>query len=78
MYISLIYPSKIYFCIKGLIKCTLSPDITFYFRFCTIKPVLSVRPLMVFNLYYFLVFKFGNIHFKTVSMKTFTNYVDPY
>jgi hypothetical protein len=29
-------------------KGTVSPDITFYFRFCKIKSVLSVRPLRVF------------------------------
>ncbi len=37
------------------VKGTVSPDIAFYFRFCKIKSVLSVRPLVVFNFYYFLV-----------------------
>ncbi len=34
--------------------CVITTDITFYFRFCKIKSVLSVRPLMVFNFCYFL------------------------
>jgi hypothetical protein len=31
----------------NVFKGTFSPDITFYFRFCKIKSVLSVRPLRV-------------------------------
>jgi hypothetical protein len=45
----------------GVFKGTVSPDITFYFRFCKIKSVLSVRPLRVFKFFYFVVlwiFKF--------------------
>ncbi len=38
-------------------KGTVSPDITFYFRFGKIKSVLFVRPLMAFNFCYFLVLK---------------------
>jgi hypothetical protein len=37
------------------LKGTVSPDITFYFRFCKIKSVLSVRPLRVFKFFYFVV-----------------------
>jgi hypothetical protein len=37
------------------IKGTVSPDITFYFRFCKIKSVLSVRPLRVLKFFYFVV-----------------------
>jgi hypothetical protein len=37
------------------VKGTVSPDITFYFRFCKIKSVLSVRPLRVFKFFYFVV-----------------------
>ncbi len=36
-------------------KGTVSPDITFYFRFCKVKSVLSVRLLRVFNFFYFVV-----------------------
>jgi hypothetical protein len=39
----------------GLLKGTVSPDITFYFRFCKIKSVLSVRPLRALNFSYFVV-----------------------
>jgi hypothetical protein len=38
-----------------LLKGTVSPDITFYFRFCKIKSVLSVRPLRVFKFLNFVV-----------------------
>jgi hypothetical protein len=38
-----------------MVKGTVPPDIAFYFRFCKIKSILSVRPLMVFNFCYFLV-----------------------
>ncbi len=37
------------------IKGTVSPGIAFYFRFCKIKSLFSVRPLIVFNFCYFLV-----------------------
>ncbi len=38
-----------------LIKGTVSPDIVFYFRVHKFKSVLSVRPLMVFKVIYFVV-----------------------
>ncbi len=38
-----------------IVKATVSPDITFYLRFCKIKSVLSVRPLRVFKFFYFVV-----------------------
>jgi hypothetical protein len=63
-----------------LLEGTVSPDNAFYFRFCKIKSVLPVRQLIVFNSCYFLVLYsiYENIHFKTASMKTLTNYADPY
>ncbi len=36
-------------------KGTVSPDIVFYFRVHKFKSVLSVRPLMVFKVVYFVV-----------------------
>jgi hypothetical protein len=57
-------------------KGTVSQDIAFYFRVYKFKSVLSVRPLMVFK--FILLFRYLNIHFKTASMQTLTNYVDPY
>jgi hypothetical protein len=38
-----------------LIKGTVSPDIVFYFRVYKFKPVLLVRPLMIFKFVYFVV-----------------------
>jgi hypothetical protein len=37
------------------VKGTVSPDIAFYSRVCNFKPILSVRPFMVFKLIYFAV-----------------------
>ncbi len=45
----------------GNLKGTVSPDLAFYFRIYTFKPVLSVRPLMVFKFVYFIVlYEFEN------------------
>ena len=38
-----------------LLKGTVSPDIGLYFRYLTIKSVLSAVPLIVFKLFYFEV-----------------------
>jgi hypothetical protein len=60
------------------LKGTVSPDIVFYFRVHKFKSVLSVRPLMVFKVVYFVVLRYLNIDFNTASMKILTNYADPY
>jgi hypothetical protein len=41
--------------IQQELKGTVSPDIVFYFRVHKFKPVLSIRPLMVFKVVYFVV-----------------------
>jgi hypothetical protein len=38
-----------------LVKGTVSRDIAFYFKVNKFKSILSVRPLMVFKLIYFVV-----------------------
>jgi hypothetical protein len=59
-------------------KGTVSPDIALYLRVYQFKSVLYVRPLRVYKFVYFVVIIYLNILFYTASMKTLTNYADPY